>query len=91
MNGIPCPYHVQTCPMEPVNRIGNGEVLLTVTTLSSASGADDRISLRRGVAAATGHVAGLELPRSLDELDAAERPVISCRVTRNNDRGIGIA
>ena len=91
MNGIPCPYHVQTCPMKPVIRVGNGEALLTVTTLSSASGAGDRISLRRGVAAATGHVAGLELPRSLDELDAAEQPVISCRVARNNDRDIGIA
>ncbi len=91
MNGIPCPYHVETCQMEPVNRVGNGEALLTVTTLSSASGAGDRISLRRGVAAATGHVAGLELPRSLDELDAAEQPVIPCRAARNNSRGIAIA
>ena len=71
MNGIPCPYHVHTCPMEPVNRVGSGDTMLTVTTLSSAAGADDNTSLRRGVAAATGHVAGLELPQSLEELDVA--------------------
>ena len=46
-------------------------MLLAVTTLSSASGADDRTGLHRGVAAAMGHVAGLDLPHSLEELDAA--------------------
>ncbi len=71
VNGIPCPYHVHACPMKPVNPAGSGDMLLTVTTLSSAAGADDRTSLRRGVAAATGYVAGLDLPRSLKELDAA--------------------
>ena len=71
VNGIPCPYHVHACPMKSVNPAGSGDMLLAVTTLSSAWGADDRTSLRRGVAAATGHVAGLDLPHSLEELDAA--------------------
>ena len=71
MNGIPCPYRVQACPLAPVTASGAGDTLLAVTALSSASGADDRTSLRRGVAAATGQVAGLPLPSTLEELDAA--------------------
>lgn len=71
MNGIPCPYHVQTCPLGAGNGPGAGDTLVAVTTLSSAAGADDRTSIRRGVAAATGQVAGLPLPTSLEELDAA--------------------
>ncbi len=70
MNGVPCPYYVHTCPIVSRDSAGAGEVLLAVTTLSSAAGADDRTSLRRGVAAATGVVAGLPLPTTLDELDA---------------------
>lgn len=42
----------------------SGDMHLAVTTLSSASGANDRTSLRRGVA-------GLDLPHSRDDLDAA--------------------
>lgn len=49
LNGLLCPYHVHTCPVERCDPIGAGETLLAVTTLSSASGADDRLSLRRGV------------------------------------------
>ncbi len=69
VNGLPCPYSVHTCPVEQTDRVGLGDTLMTVTTLSSAVGGDDRISLRRGVAAATALAAGLELPRCLDELD----------------------
>ncbi len=71
MNGVPCPYRVQTCPLAPANATGAGDTLMAVTALSSASGADDRTSIRRGVAAATGQVAGLPLPTTLEELDAA--------------------
>ena len=71
LNGIPCPYHVQACPMDSASSTGAGHTLLTITTLSSALGADDRTSLRRGVAAATGQVAGLDPPVCLEELDAA--------------------
>jgi sugar/nucleoside kinase (ribokinase family) len=71
LNGNPCPYHVHTCPVLPTEYTAPGDTLLAVTTLASAAGADDRTSLRRGVAAATGQVAGLELPTSLEELDAA--------------------
>ena len=70
LNGIPHPRRAPACPIAPVARHGAGDILLTVTTMSSAMGADDHTSLQRGVAAATGHVAGLGLPRSLDELDA---------------------
>ena len=71
MNGLPCPYRVHTCPLAPADDTGAGDTLMAVTALSSASGADDRISIRRGVAAATGQVAGLPLPTSFEELDAA--------------------
>ena len=71
MNGIPCPYRVETCPLGAAGGPGAGDTLVAVTTLSSAAGADDRTSVRRGVAAATGQVAGLPLPTSLEELDAA--------------------
>ena len=71
MNGIPCPYRVQTGPLGAVSGPGAGDTLMAVTTLSSAAGADDRTSIRRGVAAATGQVAGLPLPTCLEELDAA--------------------
>ncbi|MHC4093074.1 MAG: PfkB family carbohydrate kinase [Planctomycetota bacterium] len=71
MNGIPCPYQVQTCPLVPANATGAGDTLMAVTVLSSASGADDRTSVRRGVAAATGQVAGSPLPTNLAELDAS--------------------
>ena len=71
MNGLPCPYRVHTCPVSPAKFTPAGDTLLAVTTLSNASGADDKTSLRRGVAAATGQVAGLPLPTSFEELDAA--------------------
>ena len=70
MNGNPAPYHVHTAPVQNGTFASPGATLLTVTTLSSASGVDDRTSLRRGVAAATGQVAGLNLPVCLEELDA---------------------
>jgi sugar/nucleoside kinase (ribokinase family) len=70
VNGLRRPLHVPTCPLECVDDVGAGDILLTVTVLSSAAGANDRISLERGVAAATGCVAGLDLPRMLEELDA---------------------
>ena len=71
MNGILCPYRVETCPLDEAASRGAGDTLVAVTTLSSAAGADDRTSVRRGVAAGTGQVAGLPLPTSLEELDAA--------------------
>lgn len=71
LNGTPGPYHVHTCPVSPTEFTAPGDTLLAVTTLASAAGADDKMSLRRGVAAATGEVAGLELPTSFHELDAA--------------------
>jgi len=71
LNGIPCPYRVHTCPLHKPGLAHGGAALMTVTTMSSALGADDRTSLRRGVAAATGCVAGLELPRTMEELDVA--------------------
>ena len=71
LNGNPCPYHLHTCPLAASEVATPGDTLLAVTTLASAQGADDRTSLRRGVAAATGQVAGLELPTSFHELDAA--------------------
>ena len=61
MNGIPCPYRVQACPLAPVTASGAGDTLLAVTALSSASGSSDRTSIRRGVAAATGQVARVAL------------------------------
>ncbi len=70
MNGIPRPYRVRTCPVSRAKFTPAGDTLLAVTTLSNASGADDKTSLRRGVAAATGQVAGLPLPTSFEELDA---------------------
>lgn len=70
LNGVPRPYHVHACPLDSGGQSGAGATLQTVTTLSSAAGSDDRTSLRRGVAAATGQVAGLPLPKSLEELDA---------------------
>ena len=69
LNGFPCPYYVRTCAIDDKAVGGAGAILLAVTTLSAAAGADDRTNLRRGVAAATGAVAGLPPPRSLDELD----------------------
>ena len=69
MNGAPDPYHVHTCPVEPERVDGPGDTLLAVTTISSASGSDDWTSVRRGGTAATGIVAGLELPTVLEELD----------------------
>ena len=71
MNGTPCPYRVHTCPVSRAKFTAAGDTLLAVTTLSSASGANDKTSLRRGVAAATGQVAGLDLPTSFEELDVA--------------------
>lgn len=71
-NGTPYPFHVHTCPVMPAElATAPRDTLLVVTALSSAAGADDKTSLRRGVAAATGLVAGLELPTTLEELDAA--------------------
>lgn len=70
-NGIPRPYHVHACPIDIGGQAGAGATLQTVTTLSSAVGSDDRTSLRRGVAAATGQVAGFPLPIDLEELDVA--------------------
>ena len=70
VNGRRRPLRVPTCPLECVDGVGAGDILLTVTMLSSAAGANDRISLERGVAAATGRVAGLDFPTSLEELDA---------------------
>ena len=71
MNGLPRPYRVQTCPLAPAKTPGAGDTLVAVTAISSALGADDKTSVRRGVTAATGHVAGLPLPTSLEELDVA--------------------
>lgn len=71
LNGLPCPYYVHSCPLASKRNGSPGETLLAVTTLSSASGADERICLRRGVAAATGIVAGLDTPTSFEELDVA--------------------
>lgn len=70
MNGLPCPYRVHTCPVSRAKFTSAADTLLAVTTLSSASGANDKTSLRRGVAAATGQVAGLDFPTSFEELDA---------------------
>ena len=39
MNGIPCPYRVQTCPLGAVSDPCAGDTLVAVTTLSSAAGA----------------------------------------------------
>jgi hypothetical protein len=58
-----------TAPLAPRRAKGAGEILMVVTALSSAGGASDEISVRRGVRAATGCVAGLPLPLSLEELD----------------------
>ena len=69
MNGIPMPQRVETCPLASNGDIFPGDTLMAVTALSSAAGASDRASLRRGVAAATGLIAGLPLPSSLEELD----------------------
>ncbi len=69
MNGVPVPHRVETCPLASSSDIFPGDTLMAVTALSSAAGANDRASLRRGVAAATGLVAGLPLPSSLEELD----------------------
>jgi hypothetical protein len=64
---------VPSCPVRPAREIGADETLLSVTALSSAAGADDLTSLKRGMAAAAGYVAGLDLPTRLDELDAGDR------------------
>ena len=69
LNGVPKPHRVHTCPMSYNGHRGAGATLAAITTLSSALGADDRTSLQRGVDAATAHVAGLELPVHLTELD----------------------
>lgn len=62
-------FRAPTCPVDSRDVASAGDTLLAVTTLSSASGADARTSLRRGVAAATGQAASLELPRSFEGLD----------------------
>jgi sugar/nucleoside kinase (ribokinase family) len=64
------PYWAQPCPVKVGDAAGIGDTLITITMLSSAAGADDHTSLNRGVAAATGLLAGLGLPASLEELDA---------------------
>jgi hypothetical protein len=61
---------VQSCPIRPAWEVGADEALLSVTALSSAAGADDWTSLNRGMAAASGYLAGLGLPVHLEELDA---------------------
>ncbi len=71
VNEMPDPHWLHTCPVRSRDRLGAGDTLMTVTTLSSAMGADDRTSLERGVTAATGLVVGLGLPTSFEELDAA--------------------
>ncbi len=58
-----------TAPMSSCHYVGAGDALMAVTALSSASGAPDDVSVRRGVAAATGCMAGLPLPLRLEELD----------------------
>ena len=58
-----------TAPISSPEPVEAGDVLLAVTALSSASGASDHQSVRRGVVAATGSVAGLPLPLSFEELD----------------------
>ena len=70
LNGTPDPCQVRTCPVGENGSAGAGDTLLAITTLSSALGAGDQTSLRRGVDAATGYVAGLELPVGMAELDA---------------------
>ena len=69
MNGLPAPQQIHTCPVDPIQPVGAGATLLSVTTLSSAAGANDLTSLGRGVSAATGFSAGLDLPASFEELD----------------------
>lgn len=69
MNGEPHPFHVRTCPIDESSCTGCSAVLTAATAISSAAGADDKTSLRRGVAAATGLAAGLPLPLTLEELD----------------------
>ena len=49
-----------------------GDTLLAMAVISSVTGTVDRISLRRAVTAATGAVAGIELPNLLEELDIEE-------------------
>lgn len=58
-----------TAPMSSCDYVGAGDALMAVTALSAASGASDDVSVRRGVAAATGCMAGLPLPLRLEELD----------------------
>jgi hypothetical protein len=69
LNGQRKPLRVDTCPVKESGFRGASDVLLAVTAISDASGADDYKSLQRGVDAATGCVAGLELPMNFDELD----------------------
>ncbi len=58
-----------TAPIRNGDDPGAGDTLMTVTAVSSSSGAADAVSVRRGVVAATGCVAGLPLPLRLEELD----------------------
>ena len=60
---------VLTCPVEPVDYCGAGDLLMTVAGLSLANGVDTMTCFRRAVQAATGLVAGLQPPGSLEELD----------------------
>lgn len=69
LSRTPQPEYFPTAPISSPEPVEAGDVLLAVTALSSASGASDQQSVRRGVVAATGSVAGLPLPLSLEELD----------------------
>lgn len=70
MNGLPEPYRAEACSLKKSESMGCGPTLMTTTMMSSFAGANDAISLRRGVAAASGLVAGLSHPTCFDELDA---------------------
>jgi hypothetical protein len=69
IGAAPTLEHFPTAPIRNEDDPGAGDTLMTVTAVSSSSGAADDVSVRRGVVAATGCVAGLPLPLRLEELD----------------------
>ena len=69
LNGQPDAYRADSCPIRCDNTLSYLPTVIATAAVSSRLGADDETSLRRGIAAASGQLAGLELPRTLDELD----------------------